>query len=107
MTAGHCFAEDNPNNWNIEIEDFTLAFGVDDIADLDDAIKLQFLPIQTRKITKKSLHPYKTYNYPRAYNDVLVVEISKDELSVVASKTLSTHSSSEKLFPLEVSAKTY
>ena len=76
MTAGHCFAEDNPNNWNIEIEDFTLAFGVDDIADLEDAIKLQFLPIQTRKITKKSLHPYKTYNYPRAYNDVLVIEVS-------------------------------
>ena len=38
---------------------------------------------------------------------MLVVEISRDELSVVTSKTLSTHSSSEKLFPLVVSAKTY
>jgi hypothetical protein len=60
---------------NIDIEDFILVFGADDIADLDDAIKLQFLPIQTRNITEKSLHPYETYSYPSAYKDVLLIDI--------------------------------
>ena len=73
--TGHCFDPDNPDNINLPPDELTLVFALDNLDDLNDAVKLQFLPIEMRKIRK--VHTYQGYNYPRAYDDISVVELSK------------------------------
>ena len=74
VTAAHCFDRDNPVNYNLPPDELTLAFGLDDTSLLNDMILLQVLPIQMRKI--KEVYPYQDYQFPRAYNDIAVVQLS-------------------------------
>ena len=74
LSAGHCFAENS--NDHIPKEKLKVAFGLDDLKNLD----LAFIPKTIRKIKEVRFHP--NYQWPAAYYDVAVVEVdSKVEFS--------------------------
>ena len=72
LFSGHCFTDEDSNNprW----ERITVAFGVDDITEIDDTF-LSTFKIQKRKIKDVLFHS--RYNYPRAYSDIVLVELRK------------------------------
>ena len=48
LTAGHCFAENNPSNDKFPKEKLKIAYGLDDLKNLD----FEFIPKTFRNITR-------------------------------------------------------
>ena len=69
ISAGHCFTEFGPNSLpNPTKDDLEVYFGLDDVS-------IKFLPVtQKRKI--KKIHFHQDYDWPAAYNDIAIVELS-------------------------------
>ena len=63
--------------WNFPtfIENITLAFGITDLNDLKKPQLIKGKRIEIRTI--KNVTPHPLYQFPKAYNDVLIVEIDQ------------------------------
>ena len=72
LTAGHCFAENNASNDKFPKEKLKIAYGLDDLKNLD----LNFIPKTFRNIKGVRFHP--KYQWPAAYSDVVLVEVDKE-----------------------------
>ena len=72
LTAGHCFAENNPSNDEFPKEKLKIAYGLDDLKNLD----LNFIPKTFRNIKEVRFHP--KYQWPAAYSDVVLVEVDRE-----------------------------
>ena len=57
------------------IENITLAFGIDNLKDLKIPPLIKAKKIEIRKV--KNISPHPLYQFPKAYNDILIVEIDQ------------------------------
>ena len=76
ITAAHCFDGRNPANFNLYKDNFTLAFGLNNINHLKIPNLIKATGIELRNI--KEVLPFPEYNYPSAYYDVSLVELTEE-----------------------------
>ena len=75
LTAAHCFDKNNVDIAQVLTENLRLAFNVNDLKHLKKQRRYQ---IEIRSIKAEGVHPHKDYVYPKASNDIAVVEMSED-----------------------------
>ena len=75
ISASHCFDGSNPDNVNLNKDKLTLAFGLNDIQHLGIPNLLKATGVEIRNIKKVLQFP--DYNYPSAYSDVALVELTE------------------------------
>ena len=76
ITAAHCFDGSNPTNVNLNKSNFILAFGLNNVNHLKIPNLIKATGIELRYI--KEVLPFPEYDYPAAYYDVSLVELTEE-----------------------------